>query len=286
MQKWDGYRYVIALARCGSMTAAAKSLDTNTATVSRHIHKMTEIYGTVLFVKKKSRWELTREGEALVRVIETFEKGLHDLDRNNGLELTAGRTVKIATVEFLSETFLMPGLGDLIDENPGLSAEIACSDTRVSLAYGEADVSVRLSRPQEGRLVGRKSGEVVMTAYRPHGSTSRDWVGLGEELEWTPEMRLSKEVFGRPPLMRVHSFRAMQAAALSGGLGCVVPSHMAAETPELEPVAGYAPAVREVWVIYHETRKMDPVVRLAADWVHRCFQRTRQQGEDARLSVA
>ena len=82
------------------MTAAAKSLDTNTATVSRHIHRMTEIYGTVLFVKKKTRWELTAEGEALVRVIEAFEKGLHDLDRNNGLTLTAGRTVKVATVDF------------------------------------------------------------------------------------------------------------------------------------------------------------------------------------------
>lgn len=285
MQKWDGYRYVIALARCGSMTAAAKSLDTNTATVSRHIHKMTEIYGTVLFVKKKSRWELTREGEALVRVIEAFEKGLHDLDRNNGLELTSGRTVKIATVDFLAETYMMPALGDLVEQSPGLSAEFVCSDTRVSLAYGEADVSVRLSRPQEGRLVGRKSGEVAMTAYRRAGSTTRDWVGLGEELEWTPEMRLAKDVFARPPMMRVNSFRAMQNAALSSGLGCVLPANMACKTPDLEPIEGYEPAIREVWVIYHETRKMDPVVRLTADWLHRAFQRdARQNG--SRLSVA
>ena len=273
MQKWDGYRYVIALARCGSMTAAARSLDTNTATVSRHIHRMTELYGTVLFVKKKTRWELTKEGEALVRVIETFEKGLHDLDRNNGLALTSGRTVKVATVDFLCTTHLVPRLDTFVQNNPGLGVDFVCSDTRVSLAYGEADVSVRMSRPQEGRLVGRKTAEIGMSPYRSTNSDARDWIGLGEELDWTPEMRLARDVFGRPPVIRVQSFDAIRRAASSTGLGCVIPDAMAQPELGLERMsATEGPISREIWVIYHETRKMDPVVRLTADWIHRCFQ--------------
>ncbi|WP_278044286.1 LysR family transcriptional regulator [Pseudaestuariivita atlantica] len=264
---------MIALARCGSMTAAAKSLDTNTATVSRHIHRMTEIYGTVLFVKKKTRWELTKEGEALVRVIEAFEKGLHDLDRNNGLALTSGRTVKIATVDFLCVTHMMPHLGEFVADNPGLGVEFVCSDTRVSLAYGEADVSVRLSRPQEGRLVGRKTAEISLSPYKGAGDHSGDWIGLGEELDWTPEMRMARDLFGRPPILRVQSFDAMRRGASTSGLACVIPDSMATPDLGLTRMMPDQPSVmREIWVIYHETRKMDPVVRLTADWIHRCFE--------------
>lgn len=272
MQKWDDYRYVIALARCGSMTAAAKNLDTNTATVSRHIHRITEILNTVLFVKKKNRWELTKEGEALVEVIERFEEGLNELDQSNELALSGERHIRLSTIDFLATYYLSPNLGDLLSLAPNITTEILCSDARVSLAYGEADLSVRLTRPKEGRLIGRKVTELEFRVFRPVNSVRSEWIGLNANLDWTAEMRDGLDLMGREPFLRCHSFQAILQASLSTGMICILPNDLVTSDCGLVPVdPERPPTIREVWVVFHETRKTDPAVRVFSDWVATCF---------------
>ena len=52
VQNWDDLKYCLALDEFRTMTAAAKALGTNTATVSRHLERLTEEAGQPLFIPK------------------------------------------------------------------------------------------------------------------------------------------------------------------------------------------------------------------------------------------
>ena len=50
MKNWDDLRYLIAVHKTGSMSAAARLLDTNPATVSRRLARLGETLGCDLFI--------------------------------------------------------------------------------------------------------------------------------------------------------------------------------------------------------------------------------------------
>jgi len=51
MQNWDDLKFCLALERYQTMTAAARAVGTNTATVSRRIDRLTEEAGEPLFLQ-------------------------------------------------------------------------------------------------------------------------------------------------------------------------------------------------------------------------------------------
>lgn len=58
MQNWDDLKYCLALDEFRTMTAAAKALGTNTATVSRRIERLTEEPASLcLLAKIASGWQ-------------------------------------------------------------------------------------------------------------------------------------------------------------------------------------------------------------------------------------
>ena len=59
MNNWDDLRFLVALSKTGTMTAAAKSLGTNTATVSRRIERLSETLGMPAFIKTGERTPLS-----------------------------------------------------------------------------------------------------------------------------------------------------------------------------------------------------------------------------------
>ena len=63
MQNWDDLKYCLALDEFRTMTAAAKALGTNTATVSRRIERLTEEAGQPLFIRQNCHWMATKLGQ-------------------------------------------------------------------------------------------------------------------------------------------------------------------------------------------------------------------------------
>ena len=55
VQNWDDLKYCLALHEFRIITAAAKALGTNTATVSRLLERLTEEAGQSLFIRQNSR---------------------------------------------------------------------------------------------------------------------------------------------------------------------------------------------------------------------------------------
>lgn len=68
MQKWDDLKFCLALKRYQTMTAAARALGTNTATVSRRIDRLTEEAGESLFLRNNTQWRATDIGRELAQI--------------------------------------------------------------------------------------------------------------------------------------------------------------------------------------------------------------------------
>ena len=73
MIDWDDVRYFLAVARGGSVRAAAKRLAVNHATVLRRIAQLEERLGTQMFEKLPSGYHLTAAGEEALEFAEQME---------------------------------------------------------------------------------------------------------------------------------------------------------------------------------------------------------------------
>lgn len=272
MDNWDDYKYVAALAHFKSMSAAAKHLQTNIATVSRRIHRVTETIGFTIFNKHKDGWSLTPMGENLLVVISAFEDGLQSIKSSQHVDGLTPINVRLSTIEYLASAYLAPQLGSLSSDHPNVSLDFLCSDQTVSLAYGEADLALRLNRPTEGRLVSLKIAEIPYSVFQNPDSAHQSWIGLSEDLDWLPEQQEGFRRFGRPPSMRVPSFAAIARAADATGFACILPNLTPPRTTNLRvSMNGVNCVSREIWVVFHETRREDQGVRIVIDWLKDSF---------------
>src|SRR6267154_5160299 len=72
-QNWDDVRYFLAVARTGTLSAAARQLGTEHTTVARHIQALEDELNNRLLHKSNSGYGLTDVGERLLTGAEAIE---------------------------------------------------------------------------------------------------------------------------------------------------------------------------------------------------------------------
>ncbi len=272
MDNWDDLRFVVALARYGSMANAARHLRTNTATVSRRIKRLNQSADTVLFQKGATEWELTPEGQRLYDLAASFGEELESFEASSHTSERAVQTVRVTSLEFLNALVLSPAIKSFRQNHPNIALELSATDRNVSLAYGEADIALRLSRPSEGRLVARRIADIKMGVFGQKGSKDNDWIGLPYELDWTPEMKNGHAHFGCEPALRISSFVGILTAMEETGLSGIAPQFLADACGPYELLQPKEErCIREVWMLVHETRKNDLGIRNTCKWIENSF---------------
>ncbi|WP_236861021.1 LysR family transcriptional regulator [Brevirhabdus pacifica] len=253
------------------MTEAARFLQTNTSTVSRRVQRVSDMTGMLIFKRSRGGWKITEEGRKLVDLANSFNEGLGSIGELSADAAQAERRVlKLSSLEFLLTDFLSPRIDQFVTSHPSYSLELCGTDASVSLAYGEADVSLRLSRPKEGRLIGRRIATLGIAIYQNRDANADEWVGLSSDLDWLPEMDLAFRYFGKPPALRMSSYESALRAAAATGMATIAPTYRMLGVPMMGRVDSEV-VHREVWVVYHETRKNDQAVANIIEWLDACF---------------
>lgn len=256
MIDWNDLKYVMALRDGKTIKHAAELLKTNPTTVSRHIKKLSGQLGSTLFLLSKSGdWHITPKGEKLCQIAQNVRANLDHLVETEQSSLEE-ETVVVTSLEFLLTHFVARHLGRARRAYPHLNISLRGSDRRLSLAYGEADIALRFGRPQEGQLLASKVAEIEFDVF--HAGTSqpsRNWVGLHEDLDWTPEMQMGFETFGGPPSIRVTSFSAAREAAFATNYATIGPAIVMEAGGKLRRSAILPGITREVWSVIHESRR-------------------------------
>lgn len=163
---WDDLRYFLSVARTGSLTGSAAELQVSQSTVSRRISALEQDLHTTLFARHATGYFLTDQGRDVLRKVSAVEDsitalhiGLADLDAN-----TEG-TIRLATPESLAVNMIIPALPEFISRYPKLRLEIISGVGVADLSRYEADLAIRLVRPQSGNLIMQRLGVMNSAIY-------------------------------------------------------------------------------------------------------------------------
>ena len=85
MIDWDDVRYFLAVARGGSVRAAAERLGVNHSIVLRRVAELEERLGAPMFEKLPSGYRLTAAGEEILEFADQMEASSHQTPAHGGL---------------------------------------------------------------------------------------------------------------------------------------------------------------------------------------------------------
>ncbi|WP_342240367.1 LysR family transcriptional regulator [Inquilinus sp. OTU3971] len=169
MIDWDDVRFFLAVARGGSVRAAAERLGVNHSTVLRRIAQLEERLGAQLFDKLPSGYRPTEAGEEVLSLAEQMEISSLQLEtRVLGRDQSARGLLRVTMAPTLASHLLMPDFADFARLHPEIEVDVHASDDAVNLTNRQADVALRVVYDRASlplNLHGLKGPEVAGGVY-------------------------------------------------------------------------------------------------------------------------
>ena len=169
---WDDLRVFLAVARGESLSAAAKVLRRDPATVGRRVSRLEEAVGAALFVRTPQGYGLTEAGARLLGPAEEAERAVTRGSEALGGE--AGRLtgqVRIGAPDGCANFLLPQVCAAIVAEHPELELQVVALPRVVNLSKREADLAIAVSPPEAGRLTVQK-----ITDYHLHLVADRGYL--------------------------------------------------------------------------------------------------------------
>jgi len=162
---WALVKSFVAVLDAGSLMGAARRLQAQQPTLSRHIAELELQLGAPLFERTGRGVTPTATGLAIAEAARQMEEGASALARSlaKSRDTTTG-TVRITTSQVAATWLLPPLLARLQQAEPGIAVELVASNQLTNLLRREADIAVRMVRPEQGSLVARKLTEIEIVA--------------------------------------------------------------------------------------------------------------------------
>ncbi len=265
---WDLYRSFLAVLRAGSLSGAARELGLAQPTLGRHIDALEAALGLPLFVRSQHGFLPTEGAQHLRRHAEALDASARALLRAASGASQPGRgTVRITASDVIGCEALPPILTRLHAAHPGLQIELALSDQIEDLLLREADIAVRMVRPTQEALIGRRVGAITVGMYAhrdylaragtpatPDDLRGHTLIGFDHENAYIRSVKhhlggLSRSAF----TLRTDSNLAQLAAIRAGvGIGmCQVA--IARRDPQLVRLLPQQMALAlDTWIVMHE----------------------------------
>ena len=288
MLQWNDLRVLLAVARAGTLAGAAAALRINATTVGRRLSALEEALAVRLFDRTPDGYALTQAGRDLLAHAERMEHEVQAAERAvTAADQRPAGVVRLATTEMLATRFLVPHLPRLLGRHPQIQLAIATTTRPIVLARGEADITVRLTRPREPDIVAQRLGAIHLALYAArtylaaHGAPERPEHSLrGHRVVlFAPSRAFDVEnswfaarLGDAQVVLRSDSVSAIYAATLAGLGIALLPVLVAGREPELVRLpTGREAEPRIIWQGVHrdlmKSARVQAVMRFLADVV-------------------
>ena len=277
MINWDDLRHLLAIAREGSIGAAARSLKVNQSTTQRRVLALEKALGCVLVERQGTGYRLTPQGQVLISSVTNVEAAVdavqHKVASFDNKDLGP---VKVTCLVTVGERIIKSGFLDAFHaRHPGTKVQLLMEQRVLDLSKGEADIAIRGGKPGSGALVCRKIAEVPWGIYAsrafvaqhgrpavPHDIKRFPIIDLVDDLEDVPAVRW----------MRCHAAQASIAArcsnipsahlAVKSGAGLApLPAVYAATNTDLVNLLGPLPNLNyPIFLVTHKDIRKRPGV--------------------------
>lgn len=265
---WEDLRHLTAFATAGSLSRAARQLGVEHATVARRIAALEGRLGLKLVDRRGRRLVLTADGEQVAAVAGRMEADVRAIERiSRGARSELRGDVTISAPPAYAAAVLVPPLVRLRERHPDLRIHLLGEARTASLERREADIAVRLTRPEAGDLTVIKIGEMPFRFYASPaylaGTLERDWRFIGSDgpMAGSPQQVIVEKIAADRGFGFDSDHVEIQLAlGLAGGGIVMLPDFMVACRTELIPISDDPLLMREVWLVVHsDMRNAAPV---------------------------
>ncbi len=278
MLDWDDLRFFLALARHGSLSAAAKVLHVSQSTVGRRLNTLEATLAVRLLNRTPEGYVPTLAGEEVRERAERLEAETLALERDvTGRDTRLRGLVRVTCAETMAAHLLAPSFAGLHAMHPDIMIELIPNPRELSLAMREADISVRMRQPEQHDLVVRRIGGIAFGLYAApdylaaHGEPDFDDGcpdhHLITQLEDSQEMTQSAWLTEMAPRSQVvlqtssHE-AAVLASANGGGLACLARFRGDEEPRLIRMKVPTEPPSADILLLVHKDNRDTPRIRV------------------------
>lgn len=276
---WNDFRLFLAVAEAGSLSGAAAALGLSQPTLGRRIDALEAALGLTLFRRGAKGMLLTGAGEAMLEEAEAMRAAAGRLAlRAAGRAERVEGAVRIAASRVTAACRLPPVIAALMAEEPGLEIELVADDGLNDLSRREADIALRMRRPDQAGLVMRKAADFGIGLYAAKSYLARKGAPRLDDLsehefvdfDANPLIRSQLAARGLSPRLRartddpIANWRLVAAGAGIGAQQCAI--------GDAEP--GVARVLTEakleplpVWLVCHEELRRSARIRRVFDYL-------------------
>lgn len=262
LMDWSDLRIFLAIAREGTLGAAARKIGQTQPTMGRRLRALETALGQTLFQRTADGFVLTDEGTAVLRHAERIEEEALALERHaTGAETQLDGLLRLSSSDWFGTVMLSPVIAAFGKRHPKVTVELLTDARLYSLPRREADLVFRIKRFSEPEVISRKLLHIPYALYDKKGSKpprAGDGSGvrvvtMNAEFADMPDAVWLKRVLPRAEIASRSNNRQAQAELCAGGGGlAVLPRPLGDRDRRLVALdIGMVPPGRDTFVGYH-----------------------------------
>ncbi len=281
---WSLIRSFLAALDHGSLLGASRVVHTSQPTLGRHIAELENQLGVVLFERTGRGLVPTATALQLAEAARGMADSAESLSRLlSGTAAQSRGTVRVAASTPVAYQLLPTIFSQMRQALPDIDIELVASNAVSNLLRREADIAVRMFRPQQGTLIARKLGNVAIGAFAHRNYLARkkpirqpvDLIGhelIGSDTDTAIlngfralGFPASKDLFA----LRTDDF-VVQWQAVRAGLGIgFIATYMAKTDPDVVQVLPDALPIAPLpmWLAVHREIRTNKRIRLVYDFL-------------------
>ncbi len=278
--RWDDLEVVLAIARAGSLSGAARTLGVNHSTVFRRLGTIEARLGVRLFERMASGYLPTEAGQQVARAGERMDEEVVGLSRSLiGGDLQLRGRLRVTAPSGLALNRLIPHLSDFGRRYPEIELDLVITNSNLDLKQREADVAIRNTPQPPEAMLGRQVCELAIGIYAAedywaaHGHRplqQQAWLLPGQGLEQIPAARWLEEHYPQVRVaFRCSSLLGLYEAARAGSGLAPLPCYLGDPEPGLRRVLDPLPELSsQLWLLSHPDLRGTARVRVFVDFLH------------------
>lgn len=277
---WEHYQTFLAVIETSSLSAAGRKLGLSQPTVGRHIDALELAVNASLFVRSRYGLRPTDTARGMVPHAKTMANAANALIRASAAGGGAVGKVRLTASEIIGVEVLPDIIADFVKHYPHIHIELVLTNRTENLLKREADIAIRMTRPQQEALIAKKIGDVSLKLYAHADYISKkgtpfNIIDIDDHILIGPESLEFYSDFSAPvmlqKLMAAMNIKSdsdlAQLAMIRAGCGIGgIQMQLAARDEFLLPVLHETVTLpMEMWLVAHEDMLQERPVRLFFD---------------------
>lgn len=272
---WDDLRFVVTVAETGSISAAARDMGVNHATVLRRVAAFEASHGGAVFERSAKGYRILPDRLPVIEAAREVGHAISHVARlMEDVQARPGGVVRVASTDTFCLKVLPPLVARLASENSPLRLDFLASNQHLDFTQLQADITVRPTLSLPDALAGVSPCALRLCAVRRPDAPDR-WIGpAGPLARSAPGRWQAKAIAPETIVAAADSFLVLHALVRAGVGQAFMPAFLVAPGAGFEPVPDVPVFDVPIWVASHidlqDVPRLRAVRGLIADFLSEC----------------